>query len=36
MLVGRRDHFEIWNVENFDRVQEIEFRGLLADDLGIF
>jgi DNA-binding transcriptional regulator/RsmH inhibitor MraZ len=35
MLVGRRDHFEIWNVENFDGVQATEFRGLLADDLGI-
>jgi MraZ protein len=35
MLVGRRDHFEIWSVENFDRAREIESRELQADDLGI-
>jgi MraZ protein len=35
VLVGRWDHFEIWNKESFDRAQEIESRELQSDDLGI-
>ena len=35
VLVGRHSHFEIWNRENCDGVQELECRESAADAFGI-
>jgi DNA-binding transcriptional regulator/RsmH inhibitor MraZ len=35
ILVGRHSYFEIWNEENFETAQEIEYREIADDAFGI-